>query len=122
MLRRGLVAKVWLGVLVLAILGVLWLQIPDSHIWEFCFSLLLACVIVGLFFWLCVWTFRSLVGGLEERGRGGVGWVLRGAVIVAWWLLQRPIDRLMEPPLSVRGLLDVAASVPAARAADGMSI
>lgn len=95
-LRISLVAKVWVGVLVLAGLGVLWLQIPDSHVWEFCFSLLSAGVMVGLFFGMCRWVFGSVLEPAGERGRWWVRWALLAAVIVVWWLLQWPIDRLME--------------------------
>ena len=95
-LHVSLVAKVWVGTLVLAGLGMLWLQIPDSHVWEFTFSLLSAAVIVGLFFWLWTSVFRFLLEPTDEKGRWWVQWLLLAAVIVAWWLLQRPIDWLME--------------------------
>jgi hypothetical protein len=95
MLRVRLVAGVWAGTLVLAALGVLWLQIPDSHVWEFVFSILFACGFVGLFFWFYAWVFKGMLKPAEEE-RWWLQWILLAAVVVAWWLLQMPIDRLVE--------------------------
>jgi hypothetical protein len=90
-----LVISLWVGTLVLVVLGVLWLQIPDSHIWEFAFSSLFACGLLALFFWCCSWAFKKMLKPAEEE-RWWLQWILLAAVIVAWWLLQMPIDRLFE--------------------------
>jgi hypothetical protein len=90
-----LVAVVWVGTLVLIILGVLWLQIPDSHVWEFAFSILFACGLLALFFWCCSWVFKKMLKPAEKE-RWWLQWILLAAVIVAWRLLQMPIDRLLE--------------------------
>jgi hypothetical protein len=95
MLRVRQVAGVWAGTLVLAALGVLWLQIPDSHVWEFVFSILFACGFLGLFFWFYSWVFKRMLKAADEE-RWWLQWVLLAAVVVAWWLLQMPIDRLVE--------------------------
>lgn len=94
-MRVKWVAGVWMGTLALAVLGILWLQIPDSHTWEFVFSILSACGLVALFFWFCSWVFRDTLRP-EEKRRWWLRWVLLAAVIVVWWLLQMPIDRLVE--------------------------
>jgi hypothetical protein len=94
-MRMRLVVAVWVGTLVLIMLGVLWLQIPDSHVWEFAFSILFACGLVALFFWCCSWVFKRMLKPAEKE-RWWLQWILLAAVIVAWWLLQMPIDRLLE--------------------------
>jgi hypothetical protein len=94
-MRMQLVVAVWVGTLVLIMLGVLWLQIPDSHVWEFAFSILFACGLLALFFWCCSWAFKKMLKPAEKE-RWWLQWILLAAVIVTWWLLQIPIDRLLE--------------------------
>lgn len=94
-INARLVAEVWTGTLLLIVLGVLWLQIPDSHAWEFALSMLLACGLLALLFWFYTRIFRQLLKP-SERGQWWLQWVMLAAVIVAWWLLQMPIDRLAE--------------------------
>ncbi len=89
------VASVWAGTLVLAALGVFWLQIPDSHVWEFAVSILFACGFLAVFFWFYSWVFKKMLKPVEVE-RWWLQWMLLAAVIVAWWLLQMPIDRLVE--------------------------
>ena len=95
MLRFPLVASVWVGAFLLAVLGVLWLQIPDSHILQFGFSMLSGAGLLGLSLWFCCWVFRKMQKPAEER-RWWLGGALLAAAIVAWWLLQMPIDKLVE--------------------------
>jgi len=95
MMRVRLVAGVWIGTLVLVVLGVLWLQIPDSHVWEFVFSILFACGFLVLFFSFFTWIFRQMLKP-KEKGPWWLQWVLLATVIVVLWLLQMPIDRLVE--------------------------
>jgi hypothetical protein len=94
-MRMQLVVAVWVGTLVLVVLGALWLQIPDSHVWEFAFSILFACGLLALFFWCCSWVFKRMLEP-AEKGRWWLQWILLAAVIVAWLLLMMPIDRLLE--------------------------
>jgi hypothetical protein len=94
-MRMRLVTEVWVGTLVLAVLGVLWLQIPDSHVWEFVFSILFACGLVGLFFGFYSWVFKRVLKTTQEE-RWWLRWILLAAVIIVWWLLQMPIDKLAE--------------------------
>ena len=65
MLRVRQVASVWAATLTLAVLGVLWLQIPDSHLWEFVFSILFACGFLALFFWFYSWVFGQMLKPAE---------------------------------------------------------
>src|SRR5580765_259569 len=92
-IRVSWVAAVWLGSLVLALLSTLWLQIPDSHAWQFVFSLLSACGLVALFFWFCCWAFQR-ISKPEDRNSWWLSWLLLVAVIAIWWLLQIPVDKL----------------------------
>ena len=95
MLRPGLIAWVWAGCLVLALLGALWLQIPDSHVWQFGLSMVSACALLALLFWFCCGVFQRLLQPAAEA-RWWIRWILLTVLIVAWWLLQIPIDRLVE--------------------------
>lgn len=74
---------VWGDNLVLLLLGFAWLQIPDSHTWEFALSMLSALALVCAFCWLQVSVFARL------RTDGGTGalWVrmLGFAVVFAVW-------------------------------------
>jgi hypothetical protein len=90
-----LVAEVWAGTVVLLALGVLWLQVPDSHVWEVAFSLLFASVLLALFFWFYSRVFKRMLKPVEEE-RWWLQWILFAVVIVVWWLLQMPIDKLVE--------------------------
>jgi hypothetical protein len=94
-MRVQLVAEVWAGTVVLIALGMLWLQIPDSHVWEFAFSLLFACVLLALFFSFYSRVFKKMLKPAEEE-RKWLQWILFAVVIVVWWLLQMPIDKLVE--------------------------
>jgi hypothetical protein len=95
MLRPGLVAWVWIGCVVLAVLGVLWLQIPDSHVWQFGFAMMSACALLALLFWFWCGIFRRMLQ-TQEGAAWWLRWVLLAVVIFVWWLLQMPIDRLVE--------------------------
>jgi hypothetical protein len=94
-MRMQLVVAVWVGTLVLIMLAVLWLQIPDSHVWEFVFSILFACGLLALFFWCCSWVLKRMLKPAEKERRW-LQWILLAAAIVAWLLLVMPIDRLLE--------------------------
>ena len=50
------------GALVLAALSAAWLQIPDSHVWQFVFSMVSAVVLVCAFLWLAARTLAQLRG------------------------------------------------------------
>lgn len=52
----------WFGNLGAAVLAFLWLQIPDSHAWQFVFSMLSGAVMVFVILWLYAYTFRTLLG------------------------------------------------------------
>jgi hypothetical protein len=59
---KGIVALQWAGNLLLMLFAALWLQIPDSHVWEFALSILLGLLIVLAVVWLYARTVRSLRG------------------------------------------------------------
>lgn len=67
------------GSLGLAILAGLWLQIPDSHVWQFCLSML-----VGLAFVLgALWLKTTIV----RRIRLGIGATPQAIAIMAVWMV-----------------------------------
>jgi hypothetical protein len=80
----------WVGNFLLMLLAAGWLQIPDSHTWQFVFSMLSGVLLVLAFLWLYTATFRRL------RACARPPWwqsCLVLAVFVAlWWLLMQPIS------------------------------
>ena len=50
----------WVGNLVLMLLAAAWLQIPDSHTWQFVFSMLSGVLLVVAFLFLYTATFHHL--------------------------------------------------------------
>jgi hypothetical protein len=91
---RGAVARLtgrllfgqWVGNFVLMVLGACWLQIPDSHSWQFFFSLLSAVLLVIAFLWLYTATFRHLLPCAVRPPRWG-SWLLLALFVLLWWLL-----------------------------------
>ena len=84
--RFSLVALQWGGNLLALLLAAAWLQIPDSHAWEFAFSMLSAAVLVIGFCWLQVLSF-SRVRAHAEPGPLWLRLVGFALVAVLWFLL-----------------------------------
>src|SRR5215475_271341 len=87
-LSAGIVLLQWCGNLVLMLLAFAWLQIPDSHAWQFVFSVLTAVILVIAFLGLHTHTFRRL-RGLPSAAP----WWLRililfAVVVLGYFLLQ----------------------------------
>ncbi len=81
-LGTGIVLLQWLGNLGLMLLAFAWLQIPDSHMWQFLFSLLSAAILVLAFLALHARTFQKLCGVPTESP-----WWLRLLIMFAMVLL-----------------------------------
>jgi hypothetical protein len=58
--RGRLILAQLLGNILLMLLAAGWLQIPDSHTWQFVFSMLSGVLLVIAFLWLYTATFRHL--------------------------------------------------------------
>jgi uncharacterized protein (DUF486 family) len=87
--KGRLFVSLWLGNLLLLLLAAGWLQIPDSHAWQFAFSMLSGVLLVVVFLWLYVASFRHL------RSCSRSPWwlsclLLAGGVALFWVLLQVP--------------------------------
>jgi hypothetical protein len=80
----------WAGNVVLMVLAAGWLQIPDSHTWQFAFSMLSGLLLVVGFLWLYTATFRHL-RPYGARPAWWLSWVLLAILIGLYWLLLRPI-------------------------------
>jgi hypothetical protein len=80
----------WLGNLLLVVLAGGWLQIPDSHAWQFVFSMISGLLLLAAFLWLYVATFRHL------RSCARPPWwqscLLLAGGLILWWLLLRVMD------------------------------
>ena len=59
-LKARLFLSQWVGNFLLMLLAAGWLQIPDSHSWQFVFSMLSGVLLVAAFLWLYTATFRHL--------------------------------------------------------------
>jgi hypothetical protein len=80
----------WVGNFLLMLLAAGWLQVPDSHAWEFLFSILSGVLLVVAFLWLYSATFRHLLACVT-RPPWWVSCLLLAAFVALWWLLQQPI-------------------------------
>lgn len=56
----AVIALQWIGNLAALVLASAWLQIPDSHVWQFVLSMLFAVMLAAAFCWLQVATFERL--------------------------------------------------------------
>src|ERR1700691_2215982 len=86
---RLIVAQL-LGNFLLMLLAAGWLQIPDSHTWQFAFSMLSGVLLVIAFLWLYTATFRRLLP-CAARPPHWLSWLLLAVFVALWWLLLQPI-------------------------------
>jgi hypothetical protein len=87
-LTRRLFFGQWAGNFVLMLLAAGWLQIPDSHTWQFAFSMLSGLLLVLGFLWLYTATFRHL-RPCATRPAWWLSWLLVAIFIALYWLLLR---------------------------------
>jgi hypothetical protein len=80
----------WVGNLLLMLLAAAWLQIPDSHGWQFVLSMLSGVLLVVAFLWLYIATFRHLRPSAVAPPRW-LSCLLLGLFVGLWWLLVQPI-------------------------------
>ena len=80
----------WVGNFVLMLLAAAWLQIPDSHTWQFAFSMLSVVLLGAGFLWLYTGTFRYLRSCTATTSRW-LSWLLLAVFVALWWLLLQPI-------------------------------
>jgi hypothetical protein len=79
-----------LGNFLLMLLAAGWLQIPDSHTWQFAFSMLSGVLLVIAFLWLYTATFR-VSAPCAARPPHWLSWILLAVFVALWWLLLQPI-------------------------------
>ena len=88
--RPRLVSLQWAGNLCAMLLAFAWLQIPDSHTWQFLLSMLFGALIVVGFLWLHAVTFRGV-----RRTRSAVALPVQVLVLAVcltlWGVLSRSI-------------------------------
>jgi hypothetical protein len=80
----------WVGNFLLMLLAAAWLQIPDSHSWQFVFSVLSGVLLVVGFLWLYVSAFRRL-RLCEARPPWWQSCLLLAVFVALYWLLLQPI-------------------------------
>jgi hypothetical protein len=83
----------WVGNFLLMLLAAGWLQIPDSHSWQFVFSILSGVLLVVGFMWLYIATFRHLLP-CASRPPWWLSCLLLAVFIALWWLLLQLIGAL----------------------------
>jgi hypothetical protein len=81
----------WVGNAVLGLFAIAWLQIADSHVWQFVLSIVAAVVIALMFVWLYTITFR-LVRLPERVAPMWLSAVVLAVVLVVWMILNHPIS------------------------------
>lgn len=80
----------WAGNFLLMLLAAAWLQIPDSHTWQFVFSILSGVLLVIAFLTLYTVTFRYL-RLCVARPPWWLSWLLLVIFVALWWALLLPI-------------------------------
>jgi hypothetical protein len=80
----------WVGNFVLLLLAAAWLQIPDSHTWQFAFSVLSGVLLVVGFLLLYTATFHHLRPCAEPAPRW-LSWLLLAGFLALWWLMLQAI-------------------------------
>ena len=89
-LKARLFLSQWVGNFLLMMLAAGWLQIPDSHTWQFAFSMLSGGLLVVAFLWLYTATFRHL-RPCAARPPWWLSCLLLLVFVGLWWLLLQPI-------------------------------
>jgi hypothetical protein len=81
----------WADNLVLLFLAALWLQIPDSHAWQFALSMIFGVALIVSFCWIQISTFARI---RPASARGSFWMRVAGFALVAtlWFLLVRWIS------------------------------
>ena len=87
-LGTGIVLLQWFGNLVLLLLAFAWLQIPDSHTWQFLLSLLFAFILVFAFLALYARTFRKLCAVTPPGSFWKRLLILLAVILIGYVLLQ----------------------------------
>jgi hypothetical protein len=80
----------WVGNFVLMLLAAGWLQLPDSHRWQFAFSMVSAVLLVVAFLWLYTASFRHL-RPCTVRPPWWLSCLLLAIFVAVWWMLLQPI-------------------------------
>ena len=80
----------WVGNAVLMLLAASWLQIPDSHTWQFAFSMVSGVLLVVAFCWLYTMTFRQLLACVP-RPPHWRSWLVLALLVGLWWMLLQPV-------------------------------
>ncbi len=76
--------------LMLALLGMLWLQIPDSHLWQLLIAIVIAALLIAAFLYVQVETCRRLCASEAHRSIL-LALLLTAGWLFLWWLLLLPI-------------------------------
>jgi hypothetical protein len=80
----------WVGNAVLGLCAIAWLQIADSHVWQFVLSIVAAVCIALMFVWLYSAMFRR-VRFPERAAQMWMSGVVLAGVLVGWMILGHPI-------------------------------
>jgi hypothetical protein len=88
--KPRLVALQWIGNLIAILLGFAWLQIPDSHSWQFALSMISGLFIVLAFLWLHAATFRRMCA-VTAPVPLPVQVLVLAIFVTLWMALSRPI-------------------------------
>jgi hypothetical protein len=91
----------WVGNFLLMLLAAGWLQIPDSHTWQFLFSILSGLALVIGFLWVYLATFR-LLRPCAARPSWWLSCLLLAVLVAFYWLMLQPITagRAHEAPFA----------------------
>ena len=86
----------WLGTLLLLLLAFAWLQIADSHVWQFAFSIAAGVLLVVAFFSLQMRVFRMLLRRSSVLAPFWKRFLVCVAILGLWLLLLQGIGEARE--------------------------
>ncbi len=89
--KPGIVLLQWIGNVCAILLAFTWLQIPDSHAWQFVLSMLFGALIVVGFLWLHATTFRRICKTTVPVAVP-VQVLILAVCVTLWVALSRPIS------------------------------
>jgi hypothetical protein len=86
-LSLGVLLLQWIGNVAVILLAIAWLQVPDSYVWQFIFSVVAGLLLLFSFLWLHARTFRMLHASTETASLGSRLLVLLITIVVGYLLL-----------------------------------
>jgi hypothetical protein len=104
-MTAAIVARQWIGNMLLFLLALAWLRIPDSHEWQFVCSMISSLLLVFAFLWLQVTTMMRL-RPTSPNPRRSMQILFLVAFFALWMIVMRPISAVSDHAALYAGLIN----------------